>query len=425
MFGFITSALQFIPNLISAYQENGDLRRQVQTQQGNISTLETIIKDKEARIEGLSLECEKLKIELIETQEDRAYQLGRKEFYKGEVKKANGFLERWRKHCATLNKQIRTQEEQLALIANQDGKFWELPPRETPPFRPHGHKTATIIAVTNLKGGVGKTTITANLGGTLCSLGKRVLLIDLDHQHNLTNLTLEVPEQQQLDLSGNYIDKVFQQPQMPCDAFCGLWTKFMDRGHIVATREELANVEEHVKAQWLLNQASFDARYMLRRLVHMSAVQQHFDYILIDCPPRLTLASVNALTCADFVLVPVKLDKTSTSAVPRLLQWFQKLKDQSVAPALEILGVVANETFYSDKFSKKEQNILSNLKQECGDVLGDPVHFFGRGIPRKAIFAQAAQSKELAALEPELKSVFVQFAEEVQNECKPAARVAS
>src|SRR5207245_5019301 len=100
--------------------------------------------------------------------------------------------ERATEELKSLREQIKDLTEQMQSIVNLAGKIWEKPiVVPIPPFRPLATRNAPVIAVTNLKGGVGKTTIAANLGATLWSQGYRVLLIDLDYQGSLTSLCLD------------------------------------------------------------------------------------------------------------------------------------------------------------------------------------------------------------------------------------------
>jgi cellulose biosynthesis protein BcsQ len=353
----------------------------------------------------------------------------RKDQYKDAFAKASGQVTKAKKIISLLNGQVKSLSAQIDSLAKQEGKFWEFPPSDSvPTFRPRNNAYAEIVAIANLKGGVGKTTLSANLAATLWSSGKRVLLVDLDYQRTLTNLTLPTLELNQVALAGKFVDKIFRDSKTSPQELFNLSTRIADKeGFLIAAREELADVEEHVKALWLLRQTGCDARFLLRQVLHAPEVQKQFDYVILDCPPRLTLASINAITCADRLLVPVVLDKASANAVPRLLTWIKILKKAGVASDLDLLGIAPNLTFYSDKFAGRERNILSEMVKECEAAWQEPVYTFAQMIPRRAAFARAAETKQLAAFDPGLQPLFAKFIKELNrrlapHECQQSAK---
>ena len=127
--------------------------------------------------------------------------------------------------------QIEQFNNQMRLVTEQEGKFWERPPSEgIPNFRTFDKTRPPIIAVANLKGGVGKTTLTANLGATLWSRDSRVLLVDLDNQGSLTSLCL--PPEELLDLKkgqGRFVHHLFQANSTPGETAWNIRTRIGDR----------------------------------------------------------------------------------------------------------------------------------------------------------------------------------------------------
>ena len=109
----------------------------------------------------------------------------------------------------TRPRRSRRYSDQLDAIANSDGKLWlNSPNGHAVPFLPLTQRRTVIISTANLKGGVGKTTITANLGATLAKLGLRVLLLDLDHQSSLSNMCLSPLQKDEDGRSGRYLNPV-------------------------------------------------------------------------------------------------------------------------------------------------------------------------------------------------------------------------
>jgi cellulose biosynthesis protein BcsQ len=277
------------------------------------------------------------------------------------------------------------------------GGIWERRPTLAPPlFRPLRDRRVPIISIVNLKGGVGKTTVTANLGATLWThLKLRVLLIDLDFQGSLTSRCLLEQPRQQLRATNRYIQEFFRNGERSLDdlrryitpityADKKIQKQLVERagegGHIIAADEALADVETFVMVQWWLSQqnktnAAPDIRFLLRQALHGSDLSKSLDFVLIDCPPRLTTACINALACSDFVLIPVLLDSTSTEAVPRMLEWLRRLKDANVCPNLSVLGILANRVNPAVKASANPQRLewdsLPNLcDQYCLEGFG-------------------------------------------------------
>ena len=148
-----------------------------------------------------------------------------------------------------------------------------------------------VIAIANQKGGVAKTTTTHNLGVALAAKGKRVLLIDLDSQASLTiSVGLEP-----LEVKRTIVD-VLRKDGVPVSECI---EQISDQLHIVTSIIDLAPMEME-----LLSRASREK--ILDRALR--PVRGEYDFILVDCPPQLSILTINALSCADGVIIPVKTD---------------------------------------------------------------------------------------------------------------------
>lgn len=322
--------------------------------------------------------------------------------------RARSYLDEAKMHIADLQYQI----DQVDAL---HGKAWLRPPTESiTPFRMLERKSPVIIAVTNLKGGVGKTSLTANIAYTLWNSGKRVLLVDLDYQGSLTNLCLPPEKLGDLRLGqGRFAQYVFAGENGHADAAWNNLTPIGKQSYLLAANEALADVEESVKARWLIDPKRPDCRYILREALHAPIFQERFDFILIDCPPRLTLAGINALAAADFILVPVIPDRVSAEAVPRLLISLREFRDKGVCTNLNILGIVGNRAFHRRKIIKREQEVWSTLKSSCKDAWLEPVHIFKHVVPHSTMFAEAAANRRFAAEYEGLAPVFKDLVQEI------------
>jgi chromosome partitioning protein len=217
-----------------------------------------------------------------------------------------------------------------------------------------------VIAVLNQKGGVGKTTTAINLGAYLAKAGKTVLVVDFDPQGNAT--------------SGLGFDKqtapltsydILKDPKKAAKAVFNTTT---DNLFILPTNATLANAEVELVAK---EKREFSLKEALDTM--------SYDYILIDCPPALGLLTINALTAADELLIPVQAEYYALEGLSQLLSVMQKVK-QGLNTKLELMGVVV--TMFDSRTSLSEQ-VHEELKKHFGAKL------FKTVIPRNVKLAEA------------------------------------
>ena len=200
-----------------------------------------------------------------------------------------------------------------------------------------------VIAIANQKGGVAKTTTTHNLGVALAAKGKRVLLIDLDSQASLTiSVGLEP-----LEVKRTIVD-VLRKDGVPVSECI---EQISDQLHIVTSIIDLAPMEME-----LLSRASREK--ILDRALRL--VRGEYDFILVDCPPQLSILTINALSCADGVIIPVKTDYLAYRGLTQLQDSIQEIQEL-INPELKVLGVIA--TLYEKRVAD-DNEILAALKKE-------------------------------------------------------------
>ncbi len=204
-----------------------------------------------------------------------------------------------------------------------------------------------ILAITNQKGGVGKTTTAINLAAALATKGFRTLLIDVDPQanssmsfvdvHALESSMYEVLASSETSLS-NILLEAEKVPHL----------------YVAPASISLAKIEAKLLGD-------LDGHYKLKDEVDQ--IREQFDYIVIDTPPTLGLITVNALVAATHVLIPIQSSYFALEGTDDLLETIDKIKNRA-NPDLQILGVVIT------LFDKR--TILSrDIQQEIGEVFGD------------------------------------------------------
>ena len=245
-----------------------------------------------------------------------------------------------------------------------------------------------VIAIANQKGGVAKTTTTHNLGVALAAQGKRVLMIDLDSQASLTiSVGLEPLEVEQT------IVDVLRKEGLPLME-CVQWLS--DRLHIVTSIIDLAPMEME-----LLSRASREK--ILDRALR--PVREQYDFILIDCPPQLSILTINALSCADGVVIPVKTDYLAYRGWTPLQDSIQEIQEL-INPGLKVLGVIA--TLYDTRVAD-DREILALLRKEYNLL----------GVIKRLAVAKKGIYDGLAAVEQapnsELAKEYVAIAEMIMS----------
>ena len=216
-----------------------------------------------------------------------------------------------------------------------------------------GHGPAKIIALCNQKGGVGKTTSTINLGAALAEYGRRVLLVDLDPQGALS-AGLGVAHHD-LELT---VHNLLVEPRMSIDDV--LRRTRVDGMDLLPSNIDLSAAEIQ-----LVNEVGREQT--LGRVLH--PVLDRYDYILIDCQPSLGLLTINALACADGVLIPMECEYFSLRGLALLNDTVEKVHDR-LNPKLELTGILV--TMF-DARTLHSREVMARVVEVFGETVFDTV----------------------------------------------------
>lgn len=206
-----------------------------------------------------------------------------------------------------------------------------------------------VLAVTNQKGGVGKTTTSINLSAALALFGKKVLLVDMDPQaHSTVSLIADASRYEKslydiLIAKGTSIESIIVKSNIP-----GL--------DLAITRISMAKLEPALIGE-------FDGHYRLKDAI--APVKSKYNFIIIDTPPALGLITLNALVAASHILIPIQSSYLCLEGTDDLLETIDKVR-RIANPGLKILGVLI--TLY-DKRTNLAKDVVKRIKSVFGDKL--------------------------------------------------------
>ncbi len=238
-----------------------------------------------------------------------------------------------------------------------------------------------VIAVTNQKGGVGKTTTAVNLGVALAKQNKNILLIDADPQGSLTvSLGVKNPDSLDISLATVMQDVIEDRAFLPSDGII----HHAEGIDLMPSNIELSGLETALFS--VMSRESILKSYV-------NKVKGNYDYVLIDCMPSLGMMTINALTAADSVIIPTQPNFLSAKGMDLLFRSIAKVK-RSINPDLKIDGVLMTMV---DGRTNNARDVTASLRA----TVGQKIRVFDTEIPHSVRAAECSQmGKSIFAHDP-------------------------
>ncbi|MBQ3898245.1 MAG: ParA family protein [Lachnospiraceae bacterium] len=219
-----------------------------------------------------------------------------------------------------------------------------------------------IIAITNQKGGVGKTTTSINLSAAIAETGKKVLVVDMDPQGNTTS---------GFGVNKNELENtVYELILGECSLGEAIIKNVAENVSLLPSNVNLAGAEVD-----LLDRD--DKSFILKK--EMDYIADEYDYVIIDCPPSLNMLTINAMTTATSVIVPIQCEYYALEGVSQLIHTINLVRER-LNPGLDIDGVVF--TMYDGRTNLSQQ-VVENVKENLSH------HIYETMIPRNIRLAEA------------------------------------
>ena len=259
-----------------------------------------------------------------------------------------------------------------------------------------GSNDLHVLTIMNLKGGVGKTTLATNLAAHFdLALNKRVLVVDLDYQGSATASLLRMMQYDALPYQ--HAKRIFapasEQPSLPELAL--RMSNSLTRTDLVPCSYEFAAVENKQMVGWLFQELGYDPRYCLPLVLYSEEFRNHYDVVIIDAPPRLSLGAINAITACQTLLIPTIPDLMSTEAVGNFVSQLNSLGGL-LNPALHKVLLGVNRSDSTVLKESEERLIQRSLKYS--ESWNGIMRRVPQNIPDRVVFSKALAQQTLAYL---------------------------
>ena len=231
-----------------------------------------------------------------------------------------------------------------------------------------------VFSVTNKKGGVGKTTSALNLAAALHTAGKRVLLIDNDHQGNLTAAVGLTPAEQKYTLANLLLTTIDSPEDIGLQIQRAL-QHIKDGLDLIPANKRLADAAARLQVMQLsqYNTMGVPDRFCEKVMDNLlTSLKANYDYIIIDCGLQHELLTVNALVASDYCIVPVQAHFLASEGIPDVLEMVRSIQSR-FNPQLQIAGILL--TMYQSR-----PQLCQSVRDTVNDLYGEAFHVFDRPI---------------------------------------------
>jgi cellulose biosynthesis protein BcsQ len=334
---------------------------------------------------------------------------------RGTVESLTVTLEESREELSERDRADQARARLLKRAMKLEGRLWQRKVLQgAPRFRPLGERHTPVISVLNLKGGVGKTTITAHLGAAFAAKGYRVLLADLDLQGSLSGLFMSesvlVQRSKEKLLLQHFLMNAAESRKVDPLNYCV--PIFDGKSAIIPSADSMAYAELNLTMQWLLRLGRRDTRFLLRKGLQQKRLTKRYDIVFLDCPPLFNTCCVNALAASDYILIPVLPSRKAAERVPLLLERVQGLH-QVINPELQVMGVLLNRT-HSSSLTSWERDLWLEMLDHGQNQWKLPVHAFDTFIRQTTEVRDGEVEFSPPAPGSELFDLFSRLAAEVE-----------
>ncbi|MEQ1719261.1 MAG: ParA family protein, partial [Hyphomicrobium sp.] len=236
-----------------------------------------------------------------------------------------------------------------------------------------------VLTFANYKGGVGKTTMAANIGAYFAKQGKRVLLIAFDYQGSLSSTVLRAAGRQEVQShSDRLLTGVLTPSELTGQAY--FLPPSLPQVALVPAGNALNVQEGRLALRWFLKMDDADPRFALVRLLSNADVLARFDVVIVDTPPRLSLATINALSASTHFAVPTILDSMSVENIGNLLDNVDTIFRRALNPNIKLAGIIGTMTEQQDP-KDRELKAWESVADRAIEKWGPTTYFFKNTIP--------------------------------------------
>jgi len=295
-----------------------------------------------------------------------------------QISRLSGPLDARSAEIAAENAHLNSKLELLRASSRGDGsEFWSRkvdPLKRLADYERGLRNSIPLMLFANQKGGVGKTTLSTNLAAYFASRGERTLIVDLDYQGSATSLLLAQAGQRP-DEFPSMIDFLFT------DKLNDLWDSVAiqtaaDNLDYISCWYTFEKLERHLEYAWAAGDTTDDIRYRLARALLSRQVQDTYDRVVIDAPPRMTTGFINGLCASTHLFVPTVVDNVSAVAVGTFASQFKKLRD-ATNTVVDFSCVVGTMTAWSE-IPQTALGIVSTINTNVRKALNTERDYFLR-----------------------------------------------